>query len=265
MFLSNLIETLGGSPLFSALQYVKYLRKAVGPHSIHSPFVFDLYNQAIKPSSRLRVSEIEKKRKSLSRNHQLIDVIDFKTNRTQRKTVSAVAKSSLSFPKFSAFLHLLSVYLKTKSILETGTCLGINTLYLGSTKDIKVATVEGSAILQQLAEDNFAQLSYENITVEPGDVNKVLSTNLIKHKPDLIFLDADHRGKSILKQVEEIMKTSPSTECIVIHDINWSRDMNIAWQQLVSDERFAISIDIFQAGLLFPKRSIEKQHFTLRF
>lgn len=254
-----------GSPLFTSLQYFKYLRKAVGPHALHSPFVFDLFNKAINPSGKFRLKEIEAKRKSLRKDHQLIEVTDFKTNRTERKTVSSLAKSSLSLPKFSSFMHLLSIYLDSKSILETGTSLGINTLYLASAKDKKVSTVEGSAILRQLAESSFQSLKYENITVEPGDVNTVLPAILAKCNPDLIFLDADHRGKSVLKHISELMRMKDAPACIVIHDINWSKDMNDTWQQLMKDERFPLTIDIFQAGLLFPRRNIEKQHFTLRF
>lgn len=256
---------MGATPLFTIQQYFKYLLRAVGPHSLHSPFVFDLFNQVIKPSSKFRIKKIEDQRKLLKTNHQLIDVTDFKNNRTKRKTVSSLAKTSLSRAKFSAFLHLLANYLDTTTILETGTSLGINSMYLASKQSSVITTVEGSPILQQLAADSFKKLQFTNITIASGEVNQLLPSVLERSNPELIFLDADHRGKALSQQIDSIMAMKVPPKCIVAHDIYWSKDMALAWDQLIRDGRFSLTLDVFQAGLLFPNRNIEKQHFTLRF
>ncbi|MEQ9404965.1 MAG: hypothetical protein RIM99_15340 [Cyclobacteriaceae bacterium] len=256
---------MGGSPLFTFLSYLSFLKKAKGPHSLHSPFVFTLYKEVIKPSSHFRLKKIEGLRRSLRNNHQLIDAIDFKTNTSKRKTLSSIAGSSLSSAKFSAFLHLLINHLHSNIILETGTSLGINTLYLATAGGTKTVTIEGSIILAELAKKQFERMGASDILIESGDVNKIFQSVVVRHEPDFVFLDADHRGATILNQVEILLQNEMKPRCIVIHDIYWSKDMNETWKRLVKDERFNLTIDIFQAGLIFSGKNMEKQHFTLRF
>lgn len=195
----------------------------------------------------------------------VVDVIDFKNNVSRRKTISSIAKSSLSAPKFSAFLHLLINELQSKTALETGTSLGVNTLYLDHSSAQKTITMEASPILSELAKKEFTNRSIKSIVFEFGDIHRTFISTLVRHQPDFIFLDADHRGSVVKKQVDQIIEHSKKVECIVIHDIYWSKDMNSAWNDLISDNRFTLSIDVFQAGILFPSKGTEKQHFTLRF
>ncbi|MEP5611736.1 MAG: class I SAM-dependent methyltransferase [Cyclobacteriaceae bacterium] len=187
------------------------------------------------------------------------------SNTSHTKPVSAVAKSSLSSGKFSAFMHLLVNELRVKTVLETGTSLGINTLYLSRTSADKIVTMEASPIISELAKKEFGRQKVSNVVLEFGDIAKTFEPAIIRHEPDMVFLDADHRGSTIKRQVDQIMKQAQHVKCIVIHDIYWSKDMRDVWKELVTDNRFELSIDIFQAGLLFPHKDIEKQHFTLRF
>ncbi len=256
---------MGGSPIFTFLNYLKYRSKAVGVHSLHSPFVYKLFNEIVKRSSQFRIQEIEDFRKALKKNQMVLDVTDFKTNSTKRSTISVIAKSSLSTPKFSAFLYLLANELQSKTILETGTSLGVNALYLDHSSAQKVITLEASPILAELARKAFKENSKNDLILEFGDIHQTFIPILERYQPDFIFLDADHRGSVVKTQVEQIITHSHQTECIVIHDIYWSKDMNDAWNDLKDDNRFKLSIDIFHAGILFPSKGIEKQHFTLRF
>ncbi|MEP1094296.1 MAG: hypothetical protein ABJG78_04265 [Cyclobacteriaceae bacterium] len=256
---------MGGSQFFTLASYLNYRIKAVGAHSIHSPFVYKLVTQIIKRASTFRIPEIEAARKRFKSNHEIIDVIDFKANSSLRKPISSVAKSSLSTAKFSAFMHLLTNELDIDTVLETGTSLGVNTLYLSRSSAKKIVTMEASSIISEIAKKEFASLDAGKIILESGDITKTFEPAIIRHEPDLIFLDADHRSSVLKRQIEQLMKLPKQVKCIVIHDIYWSKDMRDTWNELVSDSRFELSIDIFQAGLLFPHKDIEKQHFTLRF
>ena len=48
-------------------------------------------------------------------------------------------------------------------------------------------------------------------------------------------------------------------------DINWSDDMNKAWNDIIKDESVTISIDLYRMGILFFNPSLSKQNFILRF
>ncbi len=248
---------------FTASQYVAYWFRAVGPHSLHSPFLFDLFNKAIKPSRR-KLQSVELIRTHLESNDQQIDVVDFKTGRVKRSTVGHVASTSLSTAKFSNFLRLLCNYLQIETALETGTSLGINALYLSKSESLKkVVTIEGSDIIARLAKEIVAAES--KIHIVTGNIHQCLKQELVRHQPELVFIDADHRGEVVQNALESIVELCPRVKCVVIHDIYWSEDMKSGWTSIVKEEKYPLTIDIFQAGLIFPHHPIVKQHFTLRF
>ena len=252
--------------LFRLTQYLSYKIRAVGPHSLHSPFLFDLYNNAIKPSGRFRLSNVEKLRKQLKRDHQIVDLFDLKENKNYRKTVSSIARTSLSKPKFSAFLYLLIKYLKVSNVLETGTSLGTNSLYMAGPESVKrVSTVEASPIIASIAKKQFSKLLQHKIEIKIGTIQDEFEPLIVKEQPEVCFLDADHRSEAVIQCVDLLMKHCPSIKCIVIHDIYWSSDLLAGWKQLIKRKDFSMTVDLFQAGLIFPNLHTPKQHFTLRF
>lgn len=251
---------------FRIWKYLQYRWKAVGPHGLHSPFLFDLYYKVIKRSRRFRLSHVEEKRAELLKNHSLIDTFDLKSQKNLRKTISSIAKSSLSQAKFSAFLNLLIEYLNVKSALETGTSLGINALYMAGNDTIqKLVTIEASPGITALAKKQFSSLLQHKIQITEGTIQEVFEPSVIKEKPQLCFIDADHRSEAVLQCLEVIKRHNPEIKCIVIHDIYWSQDMFSAWKSIIADPSYNLTMDIFQAGVVFPNVQMPKQHFTVRF
>lgn len=252
--------------LFRLKHYLRYQWNAVGPHALHSPFLFDLYNKVIKPSSKFRLDNVEALRKELKSDHQVIDLYDLKTNRSYRKTVSAIANTSLSTPKFSAFLYLLIDHLKITRVLETGTSLGLNSLYLAGPQLVNnVRTLEASPIIASIAKKQFSKLLQHKIQIKVGTLQDAFEALVVKEQPEICFLDADHRSAAIQSCVDILMKHCPNIKCIIIHDIYWSTDMLAGWNELRQRKEFALTVDLFQAGLIFPNLDMPKQHFTLRF
>ena len=249
---------------FRAKSFFSYWIKAKGSHALHSPFLFELYNRAFKGAKDARILEIENVRKMLIQNEHLIDVVDFKTGRNRRSTVGDVARSSLSGPKFSSFLKLLCDELEINSVLETGTSLGINALYLSKGIHVKkVVSIEGSEIIHQLAKQTVS--TSKNVLLTKGDLYKTFEPALVQHQPELVFLDADHRKSALDFCLDKIATHLTNCKCIVIHDIYWSSEMSEAWNEIIANEKYSLTVDIFQAGIIFPNQQMEKQHFTLRF
>ena len=75
----------------------------------------------------------------------------------------------------------------------------------------------------------------------------------------------DHRSETIHFYLEELKKHGENIKAIVIHDIYWSADMNEAWQTVIRDPDYALTIDCFHAGIIFPSRDMVKQHFVLKY
>ena len=224
------------------------------------------FYQVIKPAKKFSLTNVEKLRSELKRDHQLVDLYDLKTGTSFRQTVSSIAKRSLSTQKFSSFLYLLAEFLSAERIVETGTSLGINALYLAGPQKVKqVATIEASPILSKIAKNQFEKLMQHKIEITQDVIQSKFEANIIKVQPDICFLDADHRSEAIKWCIGKIMDHHPKIKCIVVHDIYWSKDMKEAWGTIVEDEQFSLTLDLFQAGIIFPNMEMPKQHFTVRF
>ncbi len=249
---------------FTVGSYLRYLLRAGGSHGLHSPFVYALYNEIIRKSGKMHSPELSQLRKTLIQSNQLIDTIDFKTGKTRRAPIKDVANRSLSSMKFMHFLRLLSDYLQAETVLETGTSLGLNARSLALSETVqKVVSIEGSAIIHQLARKTCGE--HPKIDLLLGDMYELLESTLERYQPDVVFLDADHRASAVQFCLDKILAHCPQVRCVVIHDIYWSPDMALGWRAIVADPRYTLTIDLFQAGLIFPRYPIEKQHFTLRF
>lgn len=231
---------------------------------MHSPFLFDLYNRVVKPSRNLIPHLEQQKKKKLKALNQVIDVIDFKTGVSRRSTVGDVARTSLSSSCFSNFLRLLCEELQVKVVLETGTSLGINALYLAEASSVeKVVSIEGSETIHYLARKTVKD--HQKIYLVHGDLYQQFEMQIVQHQPDLVFLDADHRGSALDFCLDIIDNQLPFVQCIAVHDIYWSRDMTNWWKKTVAKGAYNLTVDVFDAGLIFPNYPIEKQHFTLKF
>ncbi|MDH5608443.1 MAG: class I SAM-dependent methyltransferase [Cyclobacteriaceae bacterium] len=253
-------------PLFTLYAYLKYFIKAKGAHGLHSPFLFELYNQVIVPSKRKPNAQIESLRNELLANKNTIRHVDFKSGRVAQRPISHLAANSLSTPRFSSFLVRLCEFLSCSSVLETGTNLGINALYLSTAATVKkVSTLEGNPELTTLARQLAHQVGSTNITFTTGLLADTFEKLVHEAKPELVFLDADHRSAALDTCIQTLIPHFPSIQAIVIHDIYWSRDMHVYWNSLVNDPRIPLTVDIFQAGILFPQVNMEKQHFTIKF
>jgi hypothetical protein len=52
---------------------------------------------------------------------------------------------------------------------------------------------------------------------------------------------------------------------LVLDDIHWSTEMENAWKKIKQHKRVTLAIDIFDAGLVFFRPLLSKQHYTLSF
>lgn len=129
----------------------------------------------------------------------------------------------------------------------------------------KVVTIEASPILSKIAKNQFEKLLQHKIDISQGVIEGKFESAIIKEQPNLCFLDADHRSDAVKWCIDKIMTHQQKIKCIVVHDIYWSKDMKEAWKQIIEDNRFKLTIDLFQAGVIFPTIDMPKQHFFLRF
>ena len=250
------------------LRYLGYLSRAKNEHSVHSPFVYDLYTNIIKERKQYYIfAFIESVRAKLLLNTAKIDVTDFGTGNSRRRRISEIARNSLKKPKAAELLFRLVNEFKPKHVLELGTSLGISSSYLASvSSEITVHTLEGCPETAKIAQRTFETLNLKNIELVVGAFEDTLDKTL-EDLPavELVFIDGNHQKEPTIEYFEACLKKTNESSIIVLDDIHWSTEMEEAWEEIVEHPQVTVSIDLFEVGLLFLNPKLEKQAYVLQF
>jgi predicted O-methyltransferase YrrM len=249
--------------------YLRYRRTAVGRHSVHSPFVFELLTKVFPPQKEdeLDAHIAEEWRTECINNHQLIRVTDFGTGRPGPRKISSIARHAAKRPPQGQLLHRIVRYFEPENLLELGTSLGITTLYQATAAPFeKFITLEGCPETAAVAQQAFLQHRL-NIEVRTGEFENTLLPALQSlGKADYIFFDGNHRKVPTLHYFETALPFAHNNSLFIFDDIHWSNEMEEAWETIRSRPEVRLSIDLFHFGLVFfREEQKEKEHFVLRF
>lgn len=257
---------------FQALKYLEYKLNAVNHHSLHSPFVYDFFTQVLKSDKQYYAfSEIEKYRQELLRNSNEIEIKDLgagsRTNSSFHREIRDIAKTALSSRRFSEMLFKLCQFTAAKNIIELGTSFGINTLYLAKSNfAAKILSFEGCSETVKIARHIINDARQYNINVVEGDIDKTLDQYLKSETNiDMIYLDANHTYEATLRYFHRFLPCIKPNSVMILDDIYWSKEMFRAWKELINKPEISLSIDIFDAGILFFDQDLQKEHYVLEF
>lgn len=245
--------------------------KAGNEHSIHSPFLYDLYCSCFKSHERFYAfEEIESIRNELSSNDKLIDDHDFGQPSLslprKRRAIKNIHHSSSISKRNGELLFKIVNKLKPSRIIELGTCLGISTLYLAKAdSQAQIISLEGNSERAIVAKHLFKRSKTKNIEVREGDIDTILP-NLLNQVDaiDLVYIDANHSYEGTTKYFELISKHANNNTVLIFDDIFWSRDMTRAWNKIRRNTRITLSFNTNQLGFVFFRKEQRKEHFYLR-
>ncbi|NNC82097.1 MAG: class I SAM-dependent methyltransferase [Flavobacteriales bacterium] len=251
-----------------ARSYLRYRKASVNRHGVHSPFLFDLIEKVFKGPST-GISEIEEVRKGFLNDDSPIDFEEHGAGSSfkQRKstaTAASIASRSLSTPAQCMFLHRLCAHRSAKHILELGTSLGVSTAYLASA-GAEVHTIEASAAVHHMAQSRFGP-RFPSIQWHLGPFDEQLPKVLQESDPfDVVYVDGNHREASTVQYVEAIIPHLSEDAVMILDDIHWSEGMERAWDTVRDHREVTLSVDVFWCGMLFFKKGLSGEHFTIRY
>ena len=251
---------------FQLRSYITYWLDAVDEHSLHSPFFYDFYTRLVKPKRAGRMASIELLRKKLLKDRRIISEEDYGSRKSGRqRSVSEIARTTLTPGKFSENYHRIISDIKGKTILELGTSLGINTLYLAAAKETVVTTFEGSGAIADIASITFEFGAARNIKLIRGNIDTTLPAQLHAiRRIDFALIDANHRHEATVRYFEMLLPRIRETSVVVIDDIHSSKEMQRAWLFAPDHRLVYASADLFRCGILFFDPSLNKQHVILQ-
>lgn len=249
--------------------YISYFLNVVDEHSLHPPFIYDLYTKIIKGGEQ-PVKEIEAIRKELLNSDEVIKYHSYgeqsSLNEISRSRIASITRSGINKASNSSLFVRLVKFFECKSIIELGTSLGINTSYLAlADKSATVYTFEGHSQLIEKARSTFDRLSITNVEIIKGNIDETLPDFLKRIKKiDFILLDANHQKEATWNYFSYFIPWVHENSVMVIDDIRWNKEMYDAWNVLKDHDKVSLSVDLMDLGLLFFSRRMKKQHYTLK-
>lgn len=254
--------------MFLPLEYIKYRWNAKGRHGIHSPFVYDFVDVCL----RLKVSkadtvELSSTFKKLASDRREIEIEDFGAGSKKlgnKRKIAQIFRMSSSKGTYGELLYRLSKHYQPERILELGTSLGIGSTYLSlGAPNSSITTVEACKNTRQIALEQFKDR--QNIESIHATFSDFISTLPKEKQFDLIFIDGHHDGVALMHYLDQLQDHSHDETLFILDDIRWSDSMTNAWEKIVSDSRFHLSMDLFRVGIVARRSHQEKEQFVIRY
>ena len=246
---------------------LKYKMKAVNAHGIHSPFVFEFYNEVLKKSKLAAQPLIESRREQLLSDHSEIQITDFgagsRVHQSNKRKISDLAKHAAVSKKYGELLRRIMDFYKLNSVLELGTSLGIGTAYLAS-GDAQITTLEGCLEIAKQAEENFNKLAIKGVDLKIGEFGESFYA-LKDWQFDLIYIDGNHTEEATLSYFNRFLTHAHNDTFLIFDDIRWSEGMESAWQKIIQSKEINVSIELLRMGIVLKRKEQTKQHFVLKF
>lgn len=240
---------------YQAYRLIHHWLNEQSEHSAQSPALYKFYTDVIlNDVVKSHQQEIENARTKFLKTRAKVKEFDFGSGSQipiKTRTVSGVSDTSITPARWSRLLCRLLQYNKVKHILELGTCLGINALYISNDPEVKLWTIEGNPQLASLSEEVFKINGRKNIILIQGEIDKHLDAVLNSMSfVDLAFLDANHRYQPTLKYGTAIWAKLKPGRMLIADDINRSSEMRRAWTELSQLEDCSAVIDLYRWGIL---------------
>lgn len=262
------------SLLNKSIQFLNYLVKSHSAHGLHSPFVYKFVTELLENENEdyYQFKELNEVRKQLLKNTSLIEITDFgagsKIFKGNKRRICDIAKHGISEKKFSELYFKLVNFSNAEYVIELGTSLGLNTLYLAKANSkSKVYTIEGCSELHKFSSQLFSSHKATNITGINDNFDNALPKLLNSiPKIDLLYIDGNHLYEPTINYFKLALTKKHENSVFVFDDINWNKDMQKAWEEIKNHPEVTLSLDLFYVGIVFfRKEQKEKEHFILKY
>ncbi len=253
--------------LFRTRSLLSYLWHGKSRYHVHSDFVFNFINNVLRSKQQLPAfTTIEQKRKDLLKDQRPVEAATLGAASSPETTVSKKAAQTAINPLYGKLLHRSVAYFGAKNVLEIGSGTGISTLYLASAQGVKhLVSLEGNTSLANVAKEQLQQPGFSHSEILLGNFDSTLSVALGKlSHVDLAFIDGNHQKLPTIEYYEAILPYTHNDSVLVFDDINWSPEMQEAWQAIIARPEVTLSLDLHRLGFVFFRKEFRQpQHLRL--
>ena len=196
----------------------------------------------------------ERYRQNLLKDSRLVSYSIF--NSEQKISLKVITKKGASKKVWAQLLYFITKYTINPFVLEIGTNVGISGSYmLHAMKDeneSKFITLEGLPQLCELTNKHFSTIKNKNtFEVIQGLYDDTFSKVLQKDiNFNVFFIDGNHKKTPTILYFGELLKKISTAAIFIIDDINWSTEMQEAWQIIKNNSNVNFAIDLYKLGII---------------
>lgn len=240
-----------------ARKYLWKIRKAKYGRGfgVHSPFVYSLITNVLREKSLYYdYKRIEQLRDALLNDPSLFQ------NRDSQKNIHKFLTSE----RHGRFLFRMVNFFHPETLLEIGTGLGVDTLYMASPHaNCQCITLEEDLFLQNVSEKLFSAQSSSNIELIKGRWKESLEDVLGNtEKLDFVCLNANQQQP--IRELYKMCRTKMHDQSIfIIRNIRTSKELYELWEELKKEDNVVSAIDIYSMGILLYNPSLTNKHYSL--
>lgn len=235
-------------------------------HDVHSPFVYRLCEDVFYNKARFYDFEnLGKMRLFLLNETKELEVEDFgagsKTFKGNTRKVSDIAGKGISTQKQSELFYRLVNYLKPETIIELGTSVGLNALYLAKANTLaQVYTIEGSKNLSEYAKQLSQRAAVTNVNYIIAKFDEYVPKLLNDlNSIDFVYIDGNHTYEATMRYFNLLLEKKNETSVFIFDDIYWSEGMTKAWKEIKQNKDVTLSIDAFYFGMVFFRPEMKER------
>jgi predicted O-methyltransferase YrrM len=181
------------------------------------------------------------------------------------RKISKIFRTSSTQGKYSDLLYKISQFYQPNNVLELGTSLGYGTFHLVSGNiESKVISVEACPNTASYARKLLTLNNLNNVSI----VNSTFIDFLNDYEGpafDLVFVDGHHDGEALLNYMHLLNKFTHDETIFLLDDIRWSSSMLNAWEKLINQTEYHVSVDLFRIGILVKRKHQNKEHFIISY
>lgn len=253
--------------IFKTYRYLKHLFASSSRLSVHSPYLFSLYS-VMKKSKDIPLNPLLQARfNELKSDKSMLSYLDLGSKGgIINTTISHLASTSLKPAKQASAIASIVRFQEPDLIIELGTSFGITTACMHlEAPQAKLISIEGIKDIFDHANSTLNLFPNASVELKCGAFDQILPEIVaLPSSKCFAFVDGNHRFEPTIKYVNLLAKMNTQSLIIAIDDIYASKDMALAWAELVGNYEFQASIDFYHFGVLIKRNGLSKQHFMLR-
>jgi predicted O-methyltransferase YrrM len=190
--------------------------------------------------------------------------------RVTRTVAEICLRGNLGYPWRLFLFHLIRLF-KPSRCVELGTSIGFSAAFQAAALELNgkgsLSTLEGSAALAAIAQENFRRLGLERARIHMGRFQDTLERVLYDHATvDFVFVDGHHDEQATIGYFEQMLPHLSSDALLVFDDILWYEGMQRAWNRLTRYPQVRVAVDFGVVGvILLSKEKSSKERYALPF